>query len=73
MTWATNNGWEYSSWGIISGKSGLAHARAIVYDEGSCVFVTHLEGVIVVLKIKTTDLPRAKSRVVKSAVQPETL
>merc|ERR1712243_173789 len=37
-----NNGGEDSSGSIISSKACLAHARAIVHDKGSNVFVTHL-------------------------------
>merc|ERR1712128_114846 len=38
----SNNGGEDSPGGVISGKASLAHARAIVTDKGSYVFVTHL-------------------------------
>merc|ERR1711875_81022 len=38
----SNNGWEDSSGSIISSKSSLAHAGAIVNNKGSNVFVTHL-------------------------------
>merc|ERR1719206_1287621 len=37
-----NNGGEDSSGSIISGKSSLAHAGAIVNNKSSNVFVTHL-------------------------------
>merc|ERR1712061_640283 len=37
-----NNGGEDSTGSIISSKSSLAHARAIVNDKSSNVFVTHL-------------------------------
>merc|ERR1712186_310048 len=39
-----NNGGEDSSGSVISSKSSLAHARAIVNDKSSNVFVTHLGG-----------------------------
>merc|ERR1712141_888985 len=42
MTWASNNGWEDSSWGVITSKASFAHTRAIVYDKSGNVFVTHL-------------------------------
>merc|ERR1719418_442764 len=42
VTWASNNGWEDSSWGVITSKSSFAHAGAIVYDKSGYVFVTHL-------------------------------
>merc|ERR1719333_428616 len=42
VTWASNNGWEYSSWSIITSKSSFAHAGAIVNDKSGYVFVTHL-------------------------------
>jgi hypothetical protein len=42
MSWASNNGWEDSPWGVITGKSSFAHAGAIVYYQSSYVFVTHL-------------------------------
>jgi hypothetical protein len=41
MPWASNNGWEDSSWGVISGETGFAHAGAIVYNQSGYVFVTH--------------------------------
>merc|ERR1719389_803809 len=43
MSWASNNGWEDSSGSVISGESSLAHAGAIVNNESSNVFVTHLD------------------------------
>ena len=39
----SNNGGEDSSGSVISGKSSLAHAGAIVNNQGSNVFVTHLD------------------------------
>merc|ERR1719206_1520173 len=39
----TNNGGEDSSGSIISSKSSLAHAGAIVNNKSSNVFVTHLD------------------------------
>merc|ERR1712013_559056 len=33
VSWASNNGWEDSSWGVISGETGFAHAGAIVYNQ----------------------------------------
>ena len=41
VSWTSNNGWEYSSWGIITGESSFAHARAIVNNQSGYVFVTH--------------------------------
>merc|ERR1712129_675176 len=38
----SNNGGEDSTGSIVSGESSLAHARAIVTDKGSNVFVTHI-------------------------------
>merc|ERR1711970_33738 len=38
----SNNGGEDSTWGIITSEASLAHARAIVNDKSSNVFVTHL-------------------------------
>merc|ERR1719390_560707 len=40
-----DNGGEDSSGSVISGEASLAHAGAIVNNEGSNVFVTHLDGV----------------------------
>merc|ERR1712203_774113 len=40
----SNNGGEDSSGSVISSKSSLAHAGAIVNDKSSNVFVTHLGG-----------------------------
>merc|ERR1712055_139796 len=42
VPWATNNGWEDSSGSVITSKASLAHAGAIVDNQSSCVFVTHL-------------------------------
>merc|ERR1719447_249063 len=42
VSWSSNNGWEDSSGSVISGESSLAHAGAIVNNESSNVFVTHL-------------------------------
>merc|ERR1719455_56291 len=39
----SNNGGEDSSGSVISSKSSLAHAGAIVHNQSSNVFVTHLE------------------------------
>merc|ERR1719210_2943988 len=39
---AAYNGWEYSSWGIITSKASFAHSRAIVNNQSSNVFVTHV-------------------------------
>merc|ERR1712173_400083 len=39
----SNNGWEDSTGSIISGKSSLAHTRAIVNNKSSNVFVTHFQ------------------------------
>merc|ERR1719481_2105986 len=46
MSWSSNNGWEDSSWSIISGKTSFAHAGAIVNNESSNVFVTHLDVIV---------------------------
>merc|ERR1711893_75300 len=42
VSWATNDGGEDSSWGIITGEASLAHAGAIVNDQSGNVLVTHL-------------------------------
>merc|ERR1719189_733533 len=42
VSWASNNGWEDSPGGVITGESSFAHAGAIVNDKSSYVFVTHL-------------------------------
>merc|ERR1719367_2354085 len=42
VTWASNNGWEYSSGSVITSKSSFAHAGAIFNDKSGYVFVTHL-------------------------------
>merc|ERR1712156_810369 len=46
VPWATNDGWEDSPGGVITGETGLAHAGAIVNDQSGCVFVTHLESLL---------------------------
>merc|ERR1711870_4755 len=42
VAWASNNGWEDSPGGVITGESGFAHAGAIVNDKSGGIFVTHL-------------------------------
>merc|ERR1711881_332896 len=51
MARASNNGWEHSSRGIITSKASFAHARTIVNDKSSNVFVTHFEFDVLLLKI----------------------
>merc|ERR1719508_293918 len=46
MARTSNNGGEDSSRSIISSETSLAHARAIVTDKSSNVFVTHLDCVL---------------------------
>ena len=43
MTGTSNNGGEDSPGGVITGETSLAHAGAIVDNESSNVFVTHLD------------------------------
>jgi hypothetical protein len=43
VTGTSNNGGEDSPGGVITGKSGFAHARAIVDNQSGGIFVTHLE------------------------------
>ena len=58
MPGASNNGGEDSPGGVIAGETGLAHAGAIVNDQSSCVFVTHLELVLSQgLGRKRTEIP----------------
>merc|ERR550534_1236174 len=42
MSWASNDGGEDSPGGVISGKSSLAHAGAIVNNQSGGIFVTHV-------------------------------
>jgi len=51
VTGTSNNGWEDSPGGVITGETSLAHAGAIVNDKSSNVFVTH--GGMEVLRIET--------------------
>jgi hypothetical protein len=39
VTGTTDNGWENSTRSIITGEAGLAHAGAIVDNEGSNFFL----------------------------------
>ena len=39
MSWATDDGWEDSSWGVIATEASLDHSRAIVDNEGSYIFL----------------------------------
>merc|ERR1712165_287445 len=51
VTWASNDGWEDSSWGVITSKASFAHTRAIVYDKSGNVFVTHV-GFLIKIKMR---------------------
>merc|ERR1712158_44716 len=42
MSGASNNGWEDSPGGVITGETSLAHARAIVNNQRGGIFVTHV-------------------------------
>merc|ERR1712088_1195042 len=42
MAWASNNGGEDSPGGVITSETGLAHAGAIVNNQRSGIFVTHV-------------------------------
>merc|ERR1711899_337113 len=55
MSRATNNGWEDSSGSVISGKSSLAHAGAIVNHQSCHVFITHSGGVLSKLVLDTNS------------------
>ena len=46
MSRATDDGGEDSSGGVISGESGLAHAGAIVNNQGGNIIVTHVDALI---------------------------
>merc|ERR1711990_1115275 len=41
VTGSTNDGWEDSTWGIVSGESGFAHTGAIVNNKSGNFVVTH--------------------------------
>jgi hypothetical protein len=43
VTWTSNNGWEDSPWGVITGETGLAHTGAVVNNERSNFFVSHID------------------------------
>merc|ERR1711862_842805 len=42
VAWASNNGWEDSPGGVITSKTSLAHAGAIVNNQSGGIFVTHV-------------------------------
>merc|ERR1712213_276980 len=42
MSWASNDGWEDSPGGVITGETSLAHAGAIVNNQSGGIFVTHV-------------------------------
>jgi membrane protein DedA with SNARE-associated domain len=46
MPWATNDGWEYSSWSVIPSETGLAHTGTVVYHQSCNIIVTHLAGFV---------------------------
>lgn len=41
MAWTTNDGREDGAWGVVTGKTGLAHAGAIVYYQSGNLFFAH--------------------------------
>merc|ERR1719341_445937 len=51
VTGMANDGGEDGAGSVISGETGLAHAGAIVDDQSSNVFVTHLVVVLVELEV----------------------
>ena len=53
MSRASDNGWENSPGGVISSKSGFAHARAIVNNKSSSIFVTHCDLIFCFFNEKT--------------------
>ena len=44
MSGTSHDGWEHGSRGVVSGKPGFAHSRAIVHYQSCYVLVTHCEG-----------------------------
>ena len=42
MTGASDDGGEHGPGGVVSGEPGLAHAGAVVHNQGSYIIVTHL-------------------------------
>jgi hypothetical protein len=50
MSWATDDRREDGAGSVVSGETGLAHAGAIVYDQGSYFVVTHIAAILVFLK-----------------------
>jgi len=58
MARSSDDGWENSSWSIISSKSSFAHTGSIVNDQGSNFFVTHFASFGLCLrKAKATARP----------------
>ncbi|EZA62926.1 hypothetical protein X777_04635 [Ooceraea biroi] len=49
MSGATDDRGEDGAGSVISGETGLAHAGAIVYDEGGYFVVTHFAAALVSL------------------------
>ena len=45
VTGTAHDGGEDGPGGIVTGKAGLAHARAIVHDQSGNLVVTHVDGV----------------------------
>ena len=42
MSWSSYDGGEDGSWSVISGKSGFAHTRSIVHNQGSDILIHDL-------------------------------
>ena len=47
MTGTTDDGGEDGAGGVVAGEASLAHAGAIVHNQGSNLVVTHFDGVSV--------------------------
>ena len=56
MSGASDNGWENSPGGVIPSKSSFAHARAIVNNKSSGIFITHFEFCLRVKKVWKSEV-----------------
>ena len=45
MSWATDDGWEDSSWGVIATEASLDHSRTIVDNQRGDIFIVAHGGV----------------------------
>jgi len=57
VTWASDDGRKDGTWRVIAGKSGLAHAGAIVADQSSNLVVAHFHWISLIWSLMYRTVP----------------